>query len=148
MRFYWLVLGILAVWRIVHLLNAEDGPWDLLARLRHLAGSGSWADLLDCFYCLSLWMAAPFAYWLGEDWKDRLLLWPALSGGAILSQRLIPQREQPLPAVYAEDQEEADVLRKEPGVGSGNDGQSPTSQACTTSRGATSIDGSPPRDDV
>ena len=80
MRFYWLLLGILGVWRIVHLLHAEDGPWNLLAKLRRLAGEGIWGSLLDCFYCLSLWVAAPFAYFLGEGWKERLLLWPALSG--------------------------------------------------------------------
>ena len=51
MNFYGLILGILATWRLTHLLNAEDGPWDILARLRRLAGSGLWAELLDCF-CL------------------------------------------------------------------------------------------------
>lgn len=61
MRFYWLILGILGVWRITHLLHAEDGPWDLVVRLRRRAGTGFWASLLDCFYCLSLCMAAPLA---------------------------------------------------------------------------------------
>jgi len=127
MRFYWLVLGILGVWRIVHLLNAEDGPWNLLAKLRQLAGTGFWGNLLDCLYCLSLWVAAPFAYFLGEGWKDRLLLWPALSGGAILLERLTSREEPPLPAVYTEDREEEDVLRKEQGAVSGNDDQPSTS---------------------
>jgi hypothetical protein len=127
MRFYWLVLGILGVWRIVHLLNAEDGPWRLLVRLRGLAGDGFWGGLLDCFYCLSLWVAVPFAYFLSDRWKDRLLLWPALSGGAILLERLTSREEQPPGAVYSEDKEEEDVLRKEPGAVSKNDGQSPTS---------------------
>ena len=61
MVFYWLVLGILGVWRITHLFYAEDGPWDIFVRLRKLAGSGFWGKLLDCFYCLSLWIAVPFA---------------------------------------------------------------------------------------
>jgi hypothetical protein len=116
MRFYWFVLGSLAVWRIVHLLNAEDGPWDLLANLRRRAGDGFWGRLLDCFYCLSLWIAAPFAYFLGERWRERLLLWPALSGAAILLEQLTSRKEQPPPAVYTEDKEDQDVLRKEPGT--------------------------------
>jgi hypothetical protein len=123
MHFYWLVLGILGVWRIVHLLNAEDGPWNLLARLRQLAGAGFWGSLLDCFYCLSLWVAAPFAYFLGESWKDRLLLWPALSGGAILLERLTSRREEPPPAIYTEDKEGEDVLRQEQGTISGKGSQ-------------------------
>lgn len=87
MKFYWLALGILGVWRITHLLHAEDGPWEILARMRRAAGRGFWACLLDCFYCLSLWIAIPFAYCIGAGWKERLLLWPALSGAAILLER-------------------------------------------------------------
>ena len=87
MEFYWLILGVLAVWRITHLLNAEDGPWNLLARLRIIAGHGFFGGLLDCFYCLSLWIAAPFAWILSDGWKHGLLLWPALSAAAILLER-------------------------------------------------------------
>jgi hypothetical protein len=96
---YWLILGILGVWRVTHLLYAEDGPFRLLARLRRLAGQGFWGGLLDCFYCLSLWMAVPFAWFLGAEWKERLLLWPALSGGAILLERATAR---PAPS-YSED---------------------------------------------
>jgi hypothetical protein len=87
MRFYWLALGVLAVWRITHLLQAEDGPWNLFVRFRGLFGQGGFGALLDCFYCLSLWIAIPFAVWIGESWKERILLWPALSAAAILLER-------------------------------------------------------------
>ena len=88
MEFYRLVVGVLVVWRITHLLFAEDGPWDVVIRLRRQAGAGFWGKLLDCFYCLSLWMAAPLALLLGGGWTERLLLWPALSAGAIVIERL------------------------------------------------------------
>ena len=65
-QFYWLALGILCVWRITHLLSVEDGPWDVVVRLRQAVGSGFWGKLLDCFYCTSLWVATPFAIGLGE----------------------------------------------------------------------------------
>jgi hypothetical protein len=81
------VIASIAVWRLTHLLNAEDGPWQMLARLRRLAGAGLWGELLDCFYCLSLWVAAPFAWWEGRALTERLLLWPAISGAAILLER-------------------------------------------------------------
>lgn len=112
MNFYWLTLAILAVWRITHLLNAEDGPWDLLFRFRELAGNGAAGKLLDCFYCLSLWVAAPFAYGLGDSWKEILLLWPALSAGSILLERLGSSRrvDTPPPAIYLENLEDSDVL--------------------------------------
>ena len=85
---YWLILSVLAAWRLAHLFNAEDGPWDLLVRLRRLAGVGFAGDLLDCFYCLSLWVSAPFAFVLSNDWPHRLMLWLAISGGACLLERL------------------------------------------------------------
>ena len=123
MKFYLLVLGILCVWRVTHLLNAEDGPWDLLVRLRRRMGSGFWGDLLDCFYCLSLWVAAPFALALGEGWKERLLLWPALSGAAILLERATARPETPgsTPTYYVEDEEKHDVLRQRKTTTDGTD---------------------------
>lgn len=127
MRLYWFVLGTLGVWRIVHLLNAEDGPWDLLVRLRRLAGDGFWGGLLDCFYCLSLWIAAPFAYFLGEGWREKLLLWPALSGAAILLERITSRERQTPPAAYTEDKEGEDVLRQEQDTISTRNFEPPTS---------------------
>lgn len=112
MRLYWLAIGILGVWRITHLLAAEDGPLDVVVRLRRRAGVGFWGSLLDCFYCLSLWVAVAFAYVLGEDWKERALLWPALSGAAILLERLTERKETPPPFVEDEEKDDA-MLRKQ-----------------------------------
>lgn len=107
MEFYWLALGILCVWRVTHLLNAEDGPWDLVVRLRRAAGVGYWGKLLDCFYCLSLWIALPFGLAFGRTWKEKLLLWPALSAGAILLERLTSRdHDGAPPASYMEDPEQ------------------------------------------
>lgn len=91
---YQLLPGVLAVWRITHLLQAEDGPWDVVVRLRARAGDGFWGALMDCFYCLSLWIALPFALLLGASWIEQALLWPALSGGAILLERATAQRKE------------------------------------------------------
>jgi hypothetical protein len=80
-------LGVLAVWRVTHLLWAEDGPGDMFARLRRAVGSGRLGRLLDCFYCLSLWTAVPFAVWLSGDWIRGIIGWLALSGGACVLER-------------------------------------------------------------
>lgn len=89
-----LIAGILATWRLAHLVTAEDGPWNLVARLRRAAGAGFFGELMDCFYCSSLWMALPLAYWVGNDWPARIVAWLALSSGAIFLERLIPDREE------------------------------------------------------
>ena len=75
----------MATGRITFLLNAEDGPWDIVIRIRMLAGSGFWGQLLDCFNCLSFWVAAPFALALGLKPAEKILLWPALSAGAMIA---------------------------------------------------------------
>jgi hypothetical protein len=77
MRYYWFILGVLGAWRVTHLLQAEDGPWDVVIRLRRFAGQSVWGSLLDCFYCLSLWVAVPFALGIGETCRERALLWLA-----------------------------------------------------------------------
>lgn len=112
-RFYWLIVGILAVWRITHLLAAEDGPWQSLAEFRRRANNGFFAELFDCFYCLSLWVAAPVAWLIGEDWKEWVLLWFALSGAAILLERATTRSNEVPFATYTEDPEDDDgMLRK------------------------------------
>jgi hypothetical protein len=102
-----LVVGVLATWRVTHLLQAEDGPGEVLVRLRRAVGNGLLGKLLDCFYCLSLWVAAPFAGILGATWPERGVLWLALSGGAILLERRKPVAPS---ATYFEDEEDEDVL--------------------------------------
>jgi len=109
-RVYWFMLSVLCVWRVTHLLQAEDGPGDLLVGLRRMAGNGFVGKLLDCFYCLSLWVAAPLAYWVAETRLERLLWWPALSAGAILLERVTSPRSGDAPALYFEDEEKSNVL--------------------------------------
>jgi hypothetical protein len=103
-----LLLGILAVWRFTHLLQAEDGPWDVIVSLRQRAGTSFWGSLMDCFYCLSLWVAIPFTLILGQGWQEWLALWPALSAGSILLERLTGEQEAESPVWYVEDDEEAE----------------------------------------
>lgn len=111
MAYFRFLLGILAVWRITHLFQAEDGPWDMVVHLRRRAGNGFWRQLLDCFYCLSVWVAAPFALWLGARTSDRLLMWPALSAGAIVLERITGRESGEVPAVFFEESEDDYVLR-------------------------------------
>lgn len=103
MIFRWLI-GSLAVWRITHLLNSEFGPQGIFGRIRQNAGDGFWGQLLGCFYCLSLWIALPFALIGSKSWKERTLLWPGISAGAILVEHVINNSETPS-AVFYEDEE-------------------------------------------
>ncbi len=85
MRF---VLAVFATWRITHLLAREDGPADIIARLRMRLGNGFAGKLMDCFYCLSIWVAAPLTLLVCSKPLDLLLTWLALSGAACLLERI------------------------------------------------------------
>ncbi len=95
LSFTGLLIVWLAVWRITHLLWGEDGPADIFVRLRKLAGDGFFGRLLDCFYCLSLWIALPFAWVLGTNWYERPVFWFSFSGGAILLERATSKDSAP-----------------------------------------------------
>jgi hypothetical protein len=84
-------LAGLATWRMTHLLAKEDGPADLVARFRARLGPGTAGRLMDCFNCLSLWVAAPIALLTCHKLMDRLLAWLALSGAACLVERAVQE---------------------------------------------------------
>jgi len=113
MQYYWSIIAILAVWRVSCLLNSEAGPWDAFKRMRRRFAGSLFGDLLNCFYCLSVWVSVPFAFVLYDTWKGRLLLWPALSAGAIIIERTVHRESYAPTPIYYEDQEETHVLRQE-----------------------------------
>jgi len=82
------VLAVLATWRVTHLLASEDGPADLIVRLRARLGPSLPGRLMDCFNCLSLWIAAPAALAVSRRPLDWLLAWLAVSGAASLLERV------------------------------------------------------------
>jgi len=86
------VLCTLAVWRLTHLFTGEDGPFDIIFKFRKLVGQGFFGSLLDCFYCLSLWMAIPFAFYLCDEWLPGIITWLALSGAACLLFKLTEKK--------------------------------------------------------
>jgi hypothetical protein len=82
--------AVLAVWRVTHLIVVEDGPWDAVRRLRTAGERIGLGRLINCFLCCSVWVAVPFALLVARGWAIAIAL-PALSGGAILLERLVPE---------------------------------------------------------
>lgn len=83
-------LAALATWRVTHLVAREDGPGGAIVALRARAGSGPLGELMDCFYCTSVWVAAPFGLTVARRPRELPLAWLALSGAACLLERLAP----------------------------------------------------------
>jgi hypothetical protein len=87
-----LVVAALATWRVTHLLACEDGPGDAVVRLRARLGPSRAGGLMDCFQCLSVWVAAPVSLFVARERRDALPTWLALSGAACLLERVGGER--------------------------------------------------------
>jgi len=85
------VLAALATWRVSHLLANEDGPGHLIARLRASLEGAVIGGLVDCFGCLSIWVAIPFAFFVAGGSLQLIVTWLALSGAAFLLERMRPE---------------------------------------------------------
>lgn len=83
------ILIAFAIWRITYLFSHEDGPFDIIIKLRMQLGQGFFGNLLDCFYCLSIWTAIPFAIWKADSFENFLLFWFSLSGAVCILQKII-----------------------------------------------------------
>lgn len=68
--FEFIIMG-LATWRMTSLMVSEDGPWDMLARMRswvgvcyddhsEACGRNVIAQALTCEWCFSVWVASIF----------------------------------------------------------------------------------------
>jgi len=102
-------LAIFAVWRITHLAAREDGPWDLLRGARAALARLGGRRVASCFYCLSVWIALPFAWFVRGSTVERLVAWWAISGAAILLERATA------PAVIEIEDERGGMLRADDG---------------------------------
>ena len=105
-------LAILATWRVTHLLAEEDGPFDSMLKLRAKLGTSQAGRLMDCFQCLSLWIAVPFTFVVTRSAWIWIPAWLALSGAACLLERLGREpAEMQLQAPNFPENHDHDVLR-------------------------------------
>jgi len=107
------VLAVLATWRVTHLLAGEDGPADIIVRFRALLGQSMVGRLMDCFNCLSLWVAALAAFYVSLRPLEWLFCWLALSGGACLLERIGQEPVVIQPVSQPAEGDIDDVLRPE-----------------------------------
>jgi hypothetical protein len=128
-----IVCCVLATWRITHLLTAEDGPGDVVVRLRASLGPSVLGRAMDCFYCLSVWVAAPLAPFVSTDPLEWAFTWLALSGGACLLERATAPGLAPHPKTRAVREGGLDELlwREAPG--------DPRSDAAAATAGPSSL---------
>jgi hypothetical protein len=92
------IVSALATWRVTHLLANEDGPADIVVRIRLRLGRSFAGSLMDCFNCLSFWIAAPVTLYVSRSPLAWIFNWLAVSGAACLLESLTrsPEIEKPI----------------------------------------------------
>jgi Protein of unknown function (DUF1360) len=98
---------------VTHLLASEDGPADIIVRFRAWLGQSLVGRLMDCFNCLSLWVAALSAFFVSRRPLEWLFCWLALSGGACLLERIGQEPVVIQPMSQPAEGDIDDVLRSE-----------------------------------
>ena len=81
------IIILLAVWRLTHLIQAEDGPFEIIYRIRKFVGDGFFGKLMYCFYCVSIWIAAIPGIYFGNNLIWKIIFTFAFSGGTILLEK-------------------------------------------------------------
>ncbi|HEX2628525.1 MAG TPA: DUF1360 domain-containing protein [Chitinophagaceae bacterium] len=82
------IVLVIVVWRITHLLSAEDGPFDIVFKVRKWMGNSFFGKLMDCFYCLSIWIGLLAAVYAGRTIMEMILLCFYYSGASILLEKM------------------------------------------------------------
>jgi len=101
MTLIFVILAILAVFRLTHFLKYDEGPFRIVANFRaRLSNSDNvlFQEVLKailCVYCSGLWLSIPIAFLvLNESIISKfILLWLGISGGQAFIQLLIAKDE-------------------------------------------------------
>lgn len=83
------ILAAFATYRLGYMFSQEDGPFDLFVWYRSKVLKPQWFAVgLRCLYCVSFWtglLLGSLLVRLGYiTLYDLLLVWPALSGAAVV----------------------------------------------------------------
>lgn len=103
MTLTYLLIFILAAWRITSLLVHEDGPFFVFKRLREITGIAHdengdvfevpetfWAILFSCVWCCSIWVSLGwYLFWAFSPKVAVMFALPfAISGGTVFIEEL------------------------------------------------------------
>lgn len=74
------ILAALAAWRVSFLIARENGPGSVIAKFRQALGSSGKGSAMACVKCVGMWIAFPFAFFVGGTLLELGVIWLALAG--------------------------------------------------------------------
>lgn len=84
----WLLLTVLAVWRLAALVAYEEGPFGLFVFVRRALVRLGAGRLAGCFYCLSVWMSLLVLLVFPLD-RATPLVWLGVAGAVAIIERFL-----------------------------------------------------------
>jgi hypothetical protein len=84
----WLLLTVLAVWRLTALIAYESGPFGMFRAIRRILVQCGLGRLAGCFYCLSVWTSCLALLVFRLSAETPLLLLGVAGGVAVLERSL------------------------------------------------------------
>lgn len=85
----WLVLSILAAWRLTIMVCRDAGPFDIMVAIRRLAYHMRLKSLIDCFDCAAIWVSIVAVLLIYRpSWISAILVL-AVAGGASIIERIV-----------------------------------------------------------
>jgi hypothetical protein len=83
----WLVISVLAVWRLTSLICFEPGPFDVMLKVRSLLYRLRLGNLIECFHCAAIWIAVFITIGIYILSISIVFLAIAIAGGASIIER-------------------------------------------------------------
>jgi Protein of unknown function (DUF1360) len=83
----WMIMSILAVWRLTTLICYEAGPFSIITKLRLLLYKMKMGSLIDCFHCTSIWISVFLVLAVYRLSPEMILLMPAVAGATSVIER-------------------------------------------------------------
>jgi hypothetical protein len=87
----------LAAYRVSHLVTRESGPWRCFDRMREYLWNRGFLtlyELVNCFFCFSLWVCLVPAVFLAPTVKDFFVLWLSIGGAVLIMDKLTNREEK------------------------------------------------------
>ncbi len=88
-QWVWLLISILAVWRITSFICFDAGPFDAMTKIRLILYKLKLGKLIDCFHCSAVWVSIILSLAIYRVNLSTIFLTLAIAGGASVIEKII-----------------------------------------------------------
>ena len=87
-QWLWLMIAILAVWRLTSFICFDAGPFSIMTKTRILLYKLKLGKLIDCFHCAAVWVSIVITLCVYSFSAAIVFLVFAIAGGASIIEKL------------------------------------------------------------